>query len=182
VCVDNYQHGLISSSTCRCSSFVVTLASASAFSSQILLCKSKIKVLINSPYQGLCPLKYPQYKSLYQKNQITISTMGFQHLHCDNRMNKKEIELHYLPFSISGIDVLSFHHSTKSTKASSSRSNTKWVARMRRGGSRDSTGWTTSSHCSLLRWKLVFFLPWRPRMVSTTRRSWTKMQPWSNQG
>jgi hypothetical protein len=50
-------------------------------------------------------------------------------------MNKKEIELHYLPYSICGTDVLGFHHSTKSTKASSSRSGTKVVAGMRSGGS-----------------------------------------------
>ena len=42
-------------------------------------------------------------------------------------MNKKEIELHYLPCNICGTDVLGFHHSTKSTEASSSRSDTKVV-------------------------------------------------------
>ena len=45
-------------------------------------------------------------------------------------MNKKEIELHYLPCSICGTDVLGFHHSMKSTMVSSSRSNTKVVAGM----------------------------------------------------
>jgi hypothetical protein len=50
-------------------------------------------------------------------------------------MNKKEIELHYLPDSICGTDVLSFHHSIKFTEASSSHSDTKVVAGMRRGGS-----------------------------------------------
>ena len=56
-------------------------------------------------------------------------------------MNKKEIELHYLPYSICGTDVLGFHHSTKSTEVSSSRSDTKVVAGMRRGGSRHDTRW-----------------------------------------
>jgi hypothetical protein len=50
-------------------------------------------------------------------------------------MNKKEIELRYLPCSIYATDVLGFHHFTKSTKASSSRSDTKVVAGMHRGGS-----------------------------------------------
>ena len=45
-------------------------------------------------------------------------------------MNKKEIELHYLPFSIYGTDVLGFYHSTKSTEGSSSHSDTKVVASM----------------------------------------------------
>jgi hypothetical protein len=175
-------YGLISSSSCRCTSFVVALASASAFSSQILSHKSKIKVLRNSPYQGSCHLEYPQSKSLYQKNQITISTTGFQHLHCDNRMNKREIELHYLPCSICGVVVLSFHHSTKSIEASSSRIDTKWVGGMRRGSSQDATGWAAPSHCSLLHWKSVFLLRLHPRMVPTTRRSWSQMQPWSSQG
>jgi hypothetical protein len=58
-------------------------------------------------------------------------------------MNKKEIELKYSPCSICGTDVLGFHHSTKSTKASSSHSDTKVVAGMRRGGSRHGTGWVT---------------------------------------
>ena len=48
-------------------------------------------------------------------------------MHCENRMNKKEIELHYLPCSICGTDVLGFLHSTKSTEASSSRSDTRVV-------------------------------------------------------
>ena len=56
-------------------------------------------------------------------------------------MNKKEIELHYLPYSICGTDVLGFHHSTKSTEASSSCSDTKVVAGMHRGGSRHGMGW-----------------------------------------
>ena len=56
-------------------------------------------------------------------------------------MNKKEIELHYLPYNICGTDILGFHHSTKSTEASSSRSDTKVVAGMHRGGSRQDTGW-----------------------------------------
>jgi len=56
-------------------------------------------------------------------------------------MNKKEIELHYLPYNICCTDVLGFHHSTKSTEASSSRSDTKVVAGMRRGGSWHGTGW-----------------------------------------
>ena len=47
--------------------------------------------------------------------------MEFQHLHYKNRMNKKEIELHYLPYSIYGTDVLGFHHSIKSTETSLSR-------------------------------------------------------------
>ena len=54
--------------------------------------------------------------------------MGFQHLHYENRMNKKEIELHYLPCSIYGTDILGFHRSMKSTKASSSHSDTKVAA------------------------------------------------------
>jgi hypothetical protein len=57
--------GIISSFSCRYSSFVVTLASA--FSFQILLHKSKIKVLKNFPYGGLCHLKNPQSKSGYEK-------------------------------------------------------------------------------------------------------------------
>ena len=81
-------YGIISSSSCKCSSFVVTLAFA--FSSKILLRKSKIKVLRNFPYWGSCHLKNPQSKSGYEKNQITINTMGFQHQHCENRMNKKK--------------------------------------------------------------------------------------------
>jgi hypothetical protein len=52
------------------------------------------------------------------KNQITISIAGFQHLYCENRMNKQEIELHYSPCSICGTDILGFHHSTKSTEMS----------------------------------------------------------------
>ena len=144
-----------SSSSCRCSSFVVTLASA--FISQILLCKSKIKVLRNFPHGGWCHLKNPQSKSGFEKNQIIISIAGFQHLHCKNRMNKKEIELHYLSWCICGTDILGFHHSTKSTEASSSRSDTKVVAGMRRGGSRHGTGWAAPSRCSLLRWKPMFF-------------------------
>jgi hypothetical protein len=72
-------------------------------------------------------------------------------------MNKKEIELHYLPHSICGTDILGFHHSMKSTKASSSRSDTKVVAGIRRGGSRNGTGWVAPSYCSLLHKKLVFF-------------------------
>jgi hypothetical protein len=67
--------------------------------------------------------------------------VGFQHLHCKNIMNKKEIELHYLPCSICGTNVLGVHHSTKSTEASSSHSDTKVVAVMCRGGSQHSTGW-----------------------------------------
>ena len=47
----------------------------------------------------------------------------------------KEIKSHYLPYSIYGTDVLGFHLSMKSTKASLSRSDTKVVAGMRRGGS-----------------------------------------------
>jgi hypothetical protein len=42
-------------------------------------------------------------------------------------MNKKEVELHYLQCSIYGIDILGFHHSMKSTEASSSGSDTKVV-------------------------------------------------------
>jgi hypothetical protein len=61
-------------------------------------------------------------------------------LHCKNRMNKKEIELHYLLYNICGTNVLGFHHSMKSTEASSSHSDTKVVAGMRRGGSRYGTG------------------------------------------
>jgi hypothetical protein len=53
-------------------------------------------------------------------------------------MNKKEIELHYLPGSICGIDVLDFHHSTKSTVASSSHNDTS-------GGSYAS-GWFSTWH------------------------------------
>ena len=71
-------------------------------------------------------------------------------------MNKKEIELHYLPCNIYGTDVLGFHHSIKSTEASSSHSDTKVVARMCRGGCRHGTGWaappivasSTGSWCS----------------------------------
>ena len=74
------------------------------------------------------------------EKQITISTLGFQHLHCKNRMNKKEIELH-LPCSICGTDILGFDHSMKSTKESSNHSDTKVVVGMRRGGSRHGTGW-----------------------------------------
>ena len=47
-------------------------------------------------------------------------------------MNKKEIRLHYLPCSICGTDALGFHHSTKSTEASSRHNDTKVVASMRR--------------------------------------------------
>jgi hypothetical protein len=74
-------------------------------------------------------------------------------------MNKKEIELHYFSYNICGPDVLGFHHSTKFTEASSSRSDTKVVAGMRRGGSRHSTGWAApsarsgcSSHDGALGW------------------------------
>jgi hypothetical protein len=53
---------------------------------------------------------------------------------------------------------------------------------MLRGGSQHGTGWAAPSCCSLLRWKTVFF-SWRcSRMVRTTRRSWSKIQPWSSQG
>ena len=55
-------------------------------------------------------------------------------MHYENRMNKKEIELHYLPCSMCGTDVLGFHHSTKSTEASSSHCDTKVVTGMHRGG------------------------------------------------
>ena len=58
-------------------------------------------------------------------------------------MNKKEVKLHYLPYSICGTDILGFHHSTKSTEASSSRNDIKVVAGMCRGGSRHGTGWAT---------------------------------------
>jgi hypothetical protein len=47
-------------------------------------------------------------------------------------MNKKEIELHYLPYNICGINILGSHHSMKSIEASSSHSNTKMVAGMHR--------------------------------------------------
>jgi hypothetical protein len=57
--------GIISSSSYRYSSFVLTLASA--FISQILLHKSKIKVLRNFPSGGLCHLKNPQSKSGHEK-------------------------------------------------------------------------------------------------------------------
>ena len=80
--------------------------------------------------------------------------MGFQHLHCENRMNKKEIKLQYLPGSICGTDVLGFHHSMKSTEASLRHSDTKVVAGMRRGGSRHGTGWTA------------------PPVVASSARSW----------
>jgi hypothetical protein len=125
-------YGIISSSSCRCYSFVVTLASA--FSSQILLHKSKIKVLRNFPYGGSCYLKNPQSKSGYKKTNYHKYNRILD-LYCEKRMNKKEIELHYLPYSICGPDVLGFHHSMKSTEVSSSRSDTKVVAGMRRGGS-----------------------------------------------
>ena len=73
------------------------------------------------------------------------------------KQNEQErIELHYLPYSICGTDVLGFHHSTKSTKASSSRSDTKVVACMRRGGAQHGTGWAAPSCCSLLLLKSVF--------------------------
>jgi hypothetical protein len=49
--------GIISSSSYKYFSFVVTLASA--FSSQILLRKSKIKVLRNFFIWGIVPLKEP---------------------------------------------------------------------------------------------------------------------------
>jgi hypothetical protein len=41
-------------------------------------------------------------------------------------MNKKEIELHYLPCSICGINVLSFHHSIKSTRRLQAIVTQKW--------------------------------------------------------
>jgi hypothetical protein len=41
-------------------------------------------------------------------------------------MSKKEIELHFLPSSICGTDILGFHHSMKSIEASSSRATQKW--------------------------------------------------------
>jgi hypothetical protein len=58
-----------------------------------------------------------------------------------NRINKKEIELHYLPYNIYGTNVLGFHRSMKFTETSLSRSDTKVVAGMRRGGSRHDMGW-----------------------------------------
>jgi hypothetical protein len=73
-------YDIISSSSCRCSSFVVTLAFT--FSSQILLHKSKIKVLRNFPYGGSCYLKNPQSKSGYKKTNYHkyngISSFVFQ--------------------------------------------------------------------------------------------------------
>ena len=41
-------------------------------------------------------------------------------------MNKKEIELHYLPYNICGTDVLGFHHSTKSTRHLQATATQKW--------------------------------------------------------
>jgi hypothetical protein len=66
-------------------------------------------------------------------------------------MNKKEIELYYLPYNIYGTDVLGFHHSTKYTGVSSSHNNTKVVAGMHRGGSQHGMGWVAASCYSLLR-------------------------------
>jgi len=48
-------------------------------------------------------------------------------LHCENRINKEEIELHYLPYNICGTDILGFHHSTKSTSLQAAVTQMWWL-------------------------------------------------------